>query len=324
MKYFFPILMSASIVLNIVLFTVIFTSNNTSNKDISLSDLRNQDDIKSNGIYESAGLIQVYSPINQLDDQNFIYDPCKLWGPVTYGSTGTIPKYHSIGEMPENMQQRYYELYSARTRNFIPLDSIIENFSFEKLTIPEAVAKLSNEHNVLCGIEVINYKQSINDSKPYEGERYSLSLTKVTPSAILNKLVSLDPNFVWFEEEDGIINVVMRNAFENPDYSFNIVISHYEIKDVPYPFVFMGYRSLNSLSEVKGLMPFGGDLRWEAQYAPKISIKASNKTVRQIINAVGKNIGMSWSAVLCSGPNNMTWISFQMVPKLPPPKPCGN
>ena len=306
-KYFLYTPNIASNSLNIFIILFLFGCGNSSQeKNSSRSELK----------HHGSGSIYVNGHINQLDDQNFITDPYKFYGPGIYGGTGK--KFLTISEMPEGMQYRYYELYAARTRDFTPLDKEIESFSIEKLSIPEAVAKLSNEHNVLCGIEAINWKNDFSDSKPFYPEKFSISFEKESPRSILDKLVLLDPNFAWFEE-NGFANIVMLKALENSNYPFNISIKNYEIKEMPYTYLFMGYGSLRSAPEIKGQLPFGGSLRWEPEFAPKISIKASDSTARQILNAVGKNIGMSWSAVLCSGP--MPWISFQMLPKITA-RPC--
>jgi hypothetical protein len=240
---------------------------------------------------------------------------------ITSGSGGngsyvSFPRYGSIEELPSNLRQRIDELHIAIERDFTSLDGIITDFSVTELTIPEAVCRLSSNYTVLCGIEVIPWPGSPERLAPAQLQRVSLSLQQTTPRQILDKLVSMDATFIWFEDE-GIANLVIRKAYESPDYPLNKRILHFKVNDRPYTMVFGSPylpAGLFQLPEVLESLVFGSSGRWPSEFEPRVSVDAVDSTVRQIINKVARKVGMPWSAVLCETPKGEPWVSFHMHP----------
>jgi len=243
----------------------------------------------------------------------------------SYGSSAGFHRYQSIEELPLNLRHRVEKLHAARDRDFTPLDGIVEDFSVADLTVPEAVAELSNEYTVLCGIEVIPWPSGPEGLTPVPLQRISLSLQEATPRQILDKLVSLDPGFTWFYDQ-GVANVVMRQAYDSPDYPLNERISEFKVTDRQYTMVFGGRYVpwLFGLPQVRDKLAFGSSGRWPRELEPRVSVDAVDATVRQIINDVARKVGMSWSAVSEKTPRGEReqWVSFHMLPKIPSPRCC--
>ncbi|MHC4337804.1 MAG: hypothetical protein ACYSTG_07640 [Planctomycetota bacterium] len=228
------------------------------------------------------------------------------------------PPWKSKEDLTSLLRHRIENLYAAKDRDFTPLDGVVEDFSVTELPVPAAVAQLSNDCNVLCGIEVIPWP--VTTSVPVW--RISLSIQHATPGQILDKLVSMDPNFIWFEDQ-GIANLVMREAYESPDYPLNRRIPHFQVKDRPLTRVFSAPRdALFGLSEVWESLAFGGGARWPVEFEPRVSVDAIDLTVRQIINEVARKVGMSWSAVASRGyaGNGRRRVGFRMHPEMPRPR----
>jgi len=247
-----------------------------------------------------------------------------------YGGDGNTPlpppmrpsPYQSIEELPGILRQRIDELHEARERDFTALDGIIADFSITDVTVAEGVAQLGNNYNVLCGIEVIPWLGSPEGLAPAQLQRVSMSLQQTTPRQILDKLVSLDPTFTWVENE-GVANLVIRKAYDSPNYPLNKRIAHFKVNDRPYTMVFGGPylpAGLFQLPEVYESLVFGSSGRWPREFEPLVSLDIVDATVRDITNKVALKVGMPWSAVLCETPSGEPWVSFHMHPKLPVPR----
>jgi len=77
-----------------------------------------------------------------------------------YGNSPLPPAIHrppwkSKEDLPSSLRHRIEKLHAAKDRIFTPLDGTVEDFSVTELSVPAAVAQLSDDCNVLCGIEVI-------------------------------------------------------------------------------------------------------------------------------------------------------------------------
>jgi hypothetical protein len=236
-------------------------------------------------------------------------------------SSASLPRYQSVEELPLTLRRRIDELHASRNRDVTPLDGMVQDFSFKNFTVPEAVRQLSIDYTVLCGIEVIPWVDSPEGLAPAQLQRVSLSLQQTTPRQILDKLVSLDPTFIWFEDE-GIASLVIRKAYESPDYPLNKRVLHFKVNDRPYTMVFGGryLPALFGLPQVRDHLVFGSSGRWPRELEPRVSVDAVDATVRRIINQVARKVGMPWSAVLCETPSGEPWVSFHMHPRIPVPR----
>jgi len=243
-------------------------------------------------------------------------------GPVATRAQGNAPAWKTIEDLPSNLRQRVDALHAARSRKFTPLDGTLTHFSVGALSLPEAVAKLSNDNNVLCGIEVIPWPSGASGMPMVERRRISLSLENTTPRRVLDALVALDPNFVWVEDR-GVANVVMRTAFDSPNYPMSAVVPEFSVHDRPYTMVYMGrYVPALLLLQARGLV-FSTTGRWPSEFEPKVTIETRGETVRAIINRVGREVGMSWTAVACKTQEkheDIVW--FHMEPSIEA-RTCG-
>lgn len=235
----------------------------------------------------------------------------------TSGGSGDEPQYQSIDDLPANIRNRIEEQYAARDRKRTDLDTKVENFVVVELTVPEAVTKLSNDYCVLCGIEVILWPPGTEGLMSVDLKRVSVSLQGATPRLILDKLVSLDPAFCWVEDR-GIVNLVMRTAYQNSDYPLNVRIPKFRVKDRPYTMVFGSayYPSLFNLPQVQDKLVFASSGRWPREFEPKVSVDLKQSTVREVINQVAREVGMSWSAIAAKQSNGKDVVWFHMIPKL--------
>jgi len=275
---------------------------------------------RPNPVAEETAFGEETSVVEEKPVQEDVFEP--IYG--GYGNTPppppmSPPRYQSIEELPYNMRQRIEELHAARERDFTPLDGKVDDFSVTELTVPEAVAQLSSDCNVLCGIEVVPWP-SPSGSITWPTQRISLSMQKLTPRQILDKLVSLDPTFTWFEDE-GVANVVMRQAYGSPDYPLNRLIAQFQVKEPrPYSSVFFGPRpALFLLPEVRDSLAMGVTGRWPQEFEPHVLVDAVDTTVRQIINKVAREVGMSWSIVSCGMFRGKRVAGFRMHPRRPEP-----
>lgn len=232
-------------------------------------------------------------------------------------TSSTVPRYQSREELPTTLRQRGDALHAASTQQFASLDSPLDEFSVTEVSVPEAVAKLSNDYNVLCGIEVIPWPRIHEGLKPTALAPISLSVRHATPRQILDDLISLDPTFIWIEDQ-AVANLVVRSAYDGADYTLNIRIPDFHVRERPYTTVFGGpYPStLFGLPEVRNCLVFGSSGRWPRELEPKVAVDAVDMTVREIINGVARKVGMSWSAVAAKLANGEDIVWFHMVPTL--------
>lgn len=278
---------------------------------------------RPNPVAEETAFGEETSVVEEKPVQEDVFEPI-------YGGDGNTPPpppmrpspYQSIEELPGVLRQRIDELYAAIERDFTALDGTINDFSVNDLTVPEAVRWLSINNTVLCGIEVIPWPGSPEGLDPAQLQRVSLSLQQTTPRQILDKLVSLDPTFTWVDNE-GVANLVIRKAYDSPDYPLNKRIAHFKVNDRPYTMVFGGPylpAGLFQLPEVYESLVFGSSGRWPREFEPLVSLDIVDATVRDITNKVALKVGMPWSAVLCETPSGEPWVSFHMHPRLPVPR----
>lgn len=228
----------------------------------------------------------------------------------------------SIDDLPPNIRAHVDALFAARDRTFTALDGKVESFSVDQVTIPEAVAKLSNDNNVLCGIELIPWQTKSTEIKSFALPKISLSVQDTTPRQILDKLTFLDPTFVWVEDQ-GIANVVIRSAYNCPLYPLNLTVDKFSVTDRPYSMVFfpalLNTIGLFELPQVSPALHIGHASKWPANLEPKVTFEMSGVSVRKIVNRVAQNVGMSWSLVWNDSPPPESWRSmamFWMIPKV--------
>ena len=227
----------------------------------------------------------------------------------------------SIDDLPPNIRIHVDALYAARNRKFTALDGKVEKFSVDQLTVPDAVAKLSNDNNVLCGIEVIPWQSSSKELKSFVLPRVSLSLENTTPRQILNKLISLDPTFTWVEDQ-GIANVIIRSAYDSPTYPLNLTVDKFSVTDRPYSNVFIGQPhvwGLFQLPQVAPAIPIGHTGKWPTKFEPQVTFEMRGASVRKITNRVAREVGMSWSLVWndCLPPERgKSTAMFWMIPNV--------
>ncbi len=75
--------------------------------------------------------------------------------PATEPAGADESQWRTIDDLPGLVRQRVDALYAGIGRKFTALDGKVEKYFVDQLTVPEAVAKLSRDYDVLCGIELI-------------------------------------------------------------------------------------------------------------------------------------------------------------------------
>lgn len=234
-----------------------------------------------------------------------------------YGSAGTLPQYQSVDELPSSLRHRIQVLRAAKERRFTPLDGIIERFSVREETVPEAVAKLCNDHTVVCGLEVVPWPQAAHRPSSDTLKRVSATFENTSPRQILDNLVSADPTFSWIEN-DGVANIVLSKAYKSTTYPLNTKVSEFDVEERPYTMVFLGppAPALLALPQVQEALLIGSSGRWPREFEPRVSLHAVDKTIRQIINQVSREVGMPWLLASCVQPNGESIAVFQMYPQI--------
>ncbi|MDO8588468.1 MAG: hypothetical protein Q7T82_15680 [Armatimonadota bacterium] len=229
--------------------------------------------------------------------------------------------YKSIDDLPDNLRSRVDAAYSARQRMLTPLDGRLEKFSVDRVTVPDAVARLSNEHSVLCGIELVPWQTDQKAIKGFTLPLISLSVRNTTPRQVLDKLISLDPNFVW-NEDQGVANIVLKSAYNNPAYPLNLRVDKFSVTDRPYPMVFLpallDVTGLFQLPQVSPALPIGSIGRWPAKFAPKVSFELQDVTVRAVVNRVARDVKIPWRLVWYDNPlgQDKSSARFEMEPQM--------
>ena len=221
----------------------------------------------------------------------------------------------SVEELPAAIRARIDALHAAKNRPFTRLDDPIEDFTVPYVTLPQAVAKLSDLHDVLVGIELV----------PWPLGEPALALAKVgvhlrntTPRQVLDALVAQDPGFVWVED-NGFANVVIRSARETANYPLNETVPEFRVAGRPYSMAVGGpdQPTVGALPNVLRRLVLGGTARWPREFEPRVSLNRANATVRQIINEVGRQVGMSWTIQATGGVlEGRIDCSFSMLPQL--------
>jgi len=203
--------------------------------------------------------------------------------------------------LPPGVRQpdSFHALWEARGRTVAGPDVVIDKFEVVDQDVPTAVARLANEHSVLCGIAALPYPAPAAQAPvqpPFR--RINLVATSERVAQILDRLVGLDPTFEW-REDNGVINVALRPTFGNAKHPLNAVIPEYAVTDTPYLIVLWGYPEwpvtpLLRLEWAKGV-PFGMIYSGPplAEYPP-VSIYAANQTPLQIFNEMARQLKLSW------------------------------
>ena len=236
----------------------------------------------------------------------------------TGGSGGYgMPQYQSVDELPSSSRHSIEVLRAAKERRFTPLDGAIERFNVREETVPEAVAKLCNDHTVICGLEVVPWPQPAHRPSSQTLKRVSARFENTSPRQILDNLVSADPTFSWIEDE-GVANIVLSKAYKSITYPFNTKVAEFDVEDRPYSMVFSGppAPALLALPQVQEALLIGSSGRWPREFEPRVSLHAVDKSIRQIINQVSREVGMPWSLASCVQRNGEDLAVFQMYPQI--------
>lgn len=190
--------------------------------------------------------------------------------------------------------------WDAQEKTPLGLDDVIESFVVEDEDVPSALARLSNEHNVLCGIAVVPYPPQYlqpNGAPLFRPLRASLS--RATVRQILDTLVALDPCFEW-REDRGVINLALRGTFGQEQHPLHTVIPEWTADGVPYVIALYGDPSWSGTPLFRsGRLPddfpvgigYSGPA-WDEW--PLVTVYAENETLLQILNDIAGQLHLSW------------------------------
>jgi hypothetical protein len=184
------------------------------------------------------------------------------------------------------------------------LDKRIETFKVEESETPSVLKKLAYEHNIPIGIEVLS-NPSVNP-----GKKIDLQLENKSVRELLQSIVEQDTRYEW-KLVDGVINVFPKN---DSDILLGELLStqvaHFSVDNCQNRLTvrsnLLDVSSIKSKLEDAKVSPLvvaftGIDL---VKLGEKSKLNLSNKTLREVLNAIIKNSSTRFWSLKRVGDNN--------------------
>jgi len=170
-------------------------------------------------------------------------------------------------------------------QSVLGLDEVIESLSITELCVRRILAILGNDYGLRYGIEQIGW------NVPQEATEFiSFEVKDMKVRDLLNKLVTLDPRYLWTRDGE-YVNFILRGAYEADAYPFNANITKYEVEDMPYAQAY--WPPLAELYETIGF-GLGAGLRHPPDFGPTVTASMQNASLRKILNEVARQTDVSW------------------------------
>jgi len=181
------------------------------------------------------------------------------------------------------------------------------SFSLANVTLKEAVAKLSREAKVPICLETIPHRKGTPQERVA-----AFAIRAPTVDDVLKRIFGADSPY-YSEENDGIINVIPRQAKEDPAYPLNRRIARFWAENKPLRETL---NELIRLARESGVEPgdfgfgLGGNLKTvEAFYNTPVTLSIEDATIREILNAIARQVGScNWSYVGVIGRRNFGFL----------------
>ncbi len=174
-----------------------------------------------------------------------------------------------------------------------PLDAKVQGFAVDQASVVEALRVLRGSVHgdfVLFGLEVAPYQSEPKRNLTFEIDRG-------TVRDVLQEIVMRDPHYTYEVVDEHLINVFPLGAKEDPKNLLNVMIKNFQITEIGCDrlirYLDSHVRELNSAimerSRVAGQLGWG---RASSQVygigIPKVSLSASNLTVRELLNRIAQ------------------------------------
>ena len=172
----------------------------------------------------------------------------------------------------------------------------ISSFGIKDKSITDAVNKLSQEAKVLCCHEYMpeDYAQWWEQTNGVE-RKLSVTVNDTTPKEILDKFVALSDNTWYWEEWQGVINIIPKERQGAKDYFLNKIVSSFRVKDNKFTdAIFLLAKQIGEKQNFAVVDRWGKD-------ESRVNIDVKNVTVRQILDMMTRQTGRVW---IFDGKNN--------------------
>lgn len=163
------------------------------------------------------------------------------------------------------------------------------SFEIKDKSITEAVNKLSEEAKVLCCHEYMpeNYTQWWEQTNGIK-RKLSVTINDMTPKEILDKFAALSDNTWYWEECQGVVNIIPKERKGAEDYLLNKMVASFRVEDKKFSdAIFLLGKQTGEKQKIAVIDRWGKD-------QSLVNIDVENTTVRQILDIMTKQTGRVW------------------------------
>ena len=160
----------------------------------------------------------------------------------------------------------------------------IPHFTVTDASVSDSLSRLTKSIDDLhLGFEEVPRQRTSDEAD--KTNRFSMDLSNVTISFVLDAICAKDPRYRW--SEDGqTINVYPSSSADDKEYLPNISINEIVLDQVPDP-----YQALTPLARLLPEKQIGYIGTGQASYAEQWSAHFSDVTVRQFANRISEHLG---------------------------------
>lgn len=170
----------------------------------------------------------------------------------------------------------------------------ISEFKVEKDRITDVASKLACASQLSICVEEGRWFSGKKDTKPVienlnrkREAGITLKLKNSSVEEILNKLITVVPNYIWERNEaTGIINIYPRKNAPLGWKIKNLVFEDSTIREIFISNDLLGFKKHGI-----HFFPGRGKLTW---LDTRVSLNANNITARQVLNQICKQLNMRW------------------------------
>ncbi|MBU0714728.1 MAG: HEAT repeat domain-containing protein [Verrucomicrobia bacterium] len=164
----------------------------------------------------------------------------------------------------------------------------ISSFEIKDLLIREAVRKLAEEAHLLCCFESMPENHPQWWAKNGLLRKLSVAVNNATPREVLDKFAELSDNTWYWEEWQGVINIIPKERQGASNYFLNRIVSSFHVEDMEFP------DAICLLIKQTGEKPGYGIMDRPGNDNSPVNIDVKNLTVRQILDTMTTQTGRTW------------------------------